>query len=71
MKRSLRGTAIYTGTTISEWQGDLIVGTLGTRHLHRIAFDPNRPGQPQLYEMYLQGDYGRLREVKMGPDGEL
>jgi glucose/arabinose dehydrogenase len=65
------GAAIYTGSTIPQWQGDFIVGTLGSRHLHRVVFEKNNPGQMQQHEVYLQGDYGRLREVKMGPDGEL
>jgi glucose/arabinose dehydrogenase len=65
------GAAIYTSNTIPEWQGSLIIGTLGSRHLHRVVLDPNNPGQVQLNEVYLQGEYGRLREVIMSPDGEL
>ncbi len=65
------GATIYTGDAIPEWQGDLIMGTLGSRHLHRIAFNPNNPYQVETYEVYLQDDYGRLREVIMGPDNEL
>ncbi len=69
------GAAVYTGTAIPEWRGDLLVATLGSRHLHRIAFDPRNPRQVALHEVYLQGEppqsHGRLREVIMGPDGEL
>ena len=69
------GAAIYTGNTIPEWQGSLIIATLGSEHLHRVAFDPNSPNRVQSHEVYLQGEsqngYGRLREAIMGPDGEL
>jgi len=62
------GAAVYTGTAIPEWQGSLIVGTLGSRHLHRVAIEGQRVIQ---HEVYLQNDQGRLREVMMGPDGAL
>jgi aldose sugar dehydrogenase len=69
------GAAIYTGNAIPEWKGSLIVGTLGSRHLHRVAIDPANPNQLQRHEVYFQGEppngLGRIREVIMGPDGEL
>lgn len=69
------GAAIYTGNAIPEWQGDLIIGTLGARHLQRVRFSAETPYQVETHEVYLQGDapngLGRIREVKMGPDGEL
>lgn len=65
------GAAIYTGNAIPEWKGSLIIGTLGSRHLHRLSFNPNNPGQVQRNEVYLQGVQGRLREVIMSPNGEL
>ena len=63
------GAAIYTGNKIPEWQGSLLIGTLRSEHLHRVVLAPS--GQVQSHEVYLQGEYGRLREVIMGPDGEL
>jgi aldose sugar dehydrogenase len=65
------GAAIYTGNAISEWKGSLIIATLRSQHLQRVAFNPNYPQQVQLHEVYLQGQQGRLREAMMGPDGEL
>ncbi|MBF5041717.1 PQQ-dependent sugar dehydrogenase [Aggregicoccus sp. 17bor-14] len=65
------GAALYTGTSIPEWRGSLLVGVLGARQLHRVVFDPANPGRVQSHEAYLQGTYGRLREVIMGPDGHL
>lgn len=65
------GSAIYTGNAIPEWKGSLLIGTLRSEHLHRVALDAS--GQLQQHEVYFQGGngYGRLREVVMGPDGEL
>ncbi len=66
------GAAVYTGDRIPGWKGSLIMGTLGSRHLHRVVFDSKRERVEQ-HETYFLGDppsgYGRLREVVMGPDG--
>lgn len=62
------GAAIYRGDAIPEWEGDLIIGTLRSRHLHRIVIED---GLTREHEVYLEEDYGRLREVIMGGDGEL
>lgn len=69
------GAAIYTGSSIPEWRGNLLVGTLRSKHLHRVVFDPADPRRVTSHEVYFEGDppsgFGRLREVVMGPDGEL
>jgi glucose/arabinose dehydrogenase len=69
------GAAIYTGTAIPEWRGSLLIGTLRSKHLHRVEFDPENPRRVRRHEVYFQGDpptgFGRLRETIMGPDGEL
>ncbi|WP_448999142.1 PQQ-dependent sugar dehydrogenase [Myxosarcina sp. GI1(2024)] len=65
------GAAIYTGEAIPQWQGSLIVGVLGAEHLHRVTFFPDSPYQVQSHEVYLQNEFGRLREVVMSLDGEL
>lgn len=69
------GAAIYTGDSIPEWTGNLIIGTLGSRHLHRVVFDSANPRQVQTHEVYFQGNspdgFGRIRDVIMGKDGEL
>ncbi|MDM9381649.1 PQQ-dependent sugar dehydrogenase [Chlorogloeopsis sp. ULAP01] len=65
------GAAIYTGNAIPEWKGNLIIGTLGSRHLHRVVFDSANPDRVQLHEVYFQNQFGRLRDVVMGLDGEL
>jgi len=69
------GGAIYTGDAIPEWKGSFVIGTLGSRHLHRVVFDASNPRKVAQHEVYFQGDapqgYGRLREVMMGPDKQL
>ena len=69
------GASIYRGQAIPEWTGSLIIGTLGSKHLHRAMFDPANPKRVKLHEVYFEGDppggYGRLRDVVMGPDGQL
>lgn len=64
------GATIYTGQAIPEWQGSLMVAGLRAEQLQRVVIDP-QSGQLQQHEVYLQGQYGRLREAIMGPDGEL
>lgn len=68
------GAAVYTGDAIAAWKGSLLIGTLGSRHLHRVQFSDD--GQKVTsHEVYFEGDppagLGRLREVIMGPDGHL
>lgn len=65
------GAAIYTGNSISEWKGSLIIPTLRSQNLQRVIFNPQSPQQVQRHEVYLQGKHGRLRDAIMGPDGEL
>jgi aldose sugar dehydrogenase len=65
------GAAVYTGDAIPEWKGSLLIGTLGSRHLHRVAFSSENPRQVERHEVYLRDEWGRLREVLMGPDGHL
>jgi glucose/arabinose dehydrogenase len=71
------GAAMYTGTAIPEWTGSFLVGTLGLpglgegEHLHRIQLDPDNPYVVRKHEVYLKGQYGRLRTVAMGPDGNV
>ncbi|MFP2899521.1 PQQ-dependent sugar dehydrogenase [Corallococcus sp. 4LFB] len=65
------GAAVYTGTAIPEWRGSLLVGTLKSRHLHRVEFDTQNPRRVARHEVYLRDTWGRLRDVLMGPDGHL
>ncbi|GCL35104.1 hypothetical protein SR1949_01960 [Sphaerospermopsis reniformis] len=65
------GAVIYTGNSLPEWKGSLIIATLRSQHLQRVVFNPQSPQKIERHEVYLQGQYGRLREAIMGTDGEL
>jgi glucose/arabinose dehydrogenase len=69
------GASFYRGDRIPEWKGSFLVATLGSRHLQRVAFDRVDPRVVVLHETYFVGDppngFGRLRDVVMGPDGEM
>ena len=67
------GAAVYTGDAIPEWRGDLLVGSLGARHLHRVVLGDSEPPRVERHEVYFGGrdGLGRLRDVVMGPDGDL
>lgn len=61
------GLAVYRGDLFpADWDGDLLVGAMATRALHRIDLDGLREvGE----ERYLTGE--RVREVRVGPDGAI
>ena len=63
------GAAIYRGTAITEWKDSVLVGVLGSTHLHRVVFDAER--RVSSHEVYFKNELGRIREVISGPDGEL
>lgn len=65
------GAALYTGTSIPAWRGSVLIGVLGVQHLHRVMLDPGVPGRVLGHEVYLDGIFGRIRNVTMGPDAHL
>jgi aldose sugar dehydrogenase len=62
------GMAFYTGNLFPEWKGNLFVGALAGRALHRLVLD----GERVVGEEALLRDLGeRIRDVRSGPDGAL
>jgi glucose/arabinose dehydrogenase len=60
------GLAVYRGDLFEGWDGDLLVGALAGRALHRVILDGDVPvGE----ERYLVGE--RVRDVRVGPDGAI
>ncbi|HYH95898.1 PQQ-dependent sugar dehydrogenase, partial [Hyalangium sp.] len=57
------GASLYTGDAIPEWKGSLLIGTLGSSHLHRVVFDAQDPLRVAQHEVYLRNTHGRLRDV--------
>lgn len=60
------GFAFWTGDPA--WEGDAFVGALAARDLIRIHFDGRTP---MCTQGLLQGRFGRIRAVRMSPDGWL
>lgn len=62
---ALCGLAVYTGTAFAGWQGDFLVGSLKAQELRRLHVEDGRVTEE---EIVLKG-LGRLRDVRVGPDG--
>ena len=60
------GMAVYRGDVFPGWDGDLLVGAMAGRALHRIIM---RDGEEAGEERYLVGE--RIRDVRVGPDGAI
>lgn len=62
------GMAFYTGDKFPAWRGNLFVGSLKFRHLVRLELDGERV---VAQERLLENAFGRIRDVRQGPDGFL
>ncbi len=62
------GMAFYTGDKFPAWRGNLFVGSLKFRHLVRLELDGARV---VAQERLLENAFGRIRDVRQGPDGLL
>jgi glucose/arabinose dehydrogenase len=62
------GMAFYTGDRFPKWKGDLFVGALKDQMLVRLKLDGEKVVRE---ERMLKGVLGRIRDVRMGPDGFL
>jgi len=62
------GMAFYTGDKFPKWQGDLFVGALRDQMLVRLKLDGDRVVHE---ERMLKGAIGRIRDVRVGPDGNI
>ena len=60
------GMAFYDGDRFSGWRGNLLVGALKFRLLVRLELDGERVVRE---ERILKGTIGRIRDVRVGPDG--
>jgi glucose/arabinose dehydrogenase len=62
------GMTFYNGTKFPQWRGDLFVGSLKFGLLVRLEVKDNEVVSEQRF---LNGKYGRIRDVVEGPDGLL
>ena len=60
------GMAFYAGERFPGWQGSLFVGALRERMLVRLQLDGEKVVKE---ERLLKGALGRIRDVRVGPDG--
>jgi glucose/arabinose dehydrogenase len=63
------GAAFLIGPQWRDWEGDLIVSTLKEEDLRR--FGVGSDGALTVEQTLLDGGFGRLRAVVIGPDGAL
>ena len=62
------GMAFYAGDKFPQWRGDLFVGSLKFELLVRLKLDGEKVVKE---ERLLKGLFGRIRDVRNGPDGYL
>jgi glucose/arabinose dehydrogenase len=60
--------AFYTDDRFPGWRGDLFVGSLKFQTLVRLKLNGETVVQE---ERMLEGELGRIRDVRSGPDGYL
>jgi len=60
------GMAFYDGDRFPGWRGSLLVGALKFRYLARLELDGERVVRE---ERMLEDVLGRIRDVRVGPDG--
>jgi glucose/arabinose dehydrogenase len=63
------GLAVYRGKMFPEWDGDFFVAALKFKLLSRLEKDAD--GKIVEQERMFTGDFGRLRDVIVAPDGAL
>ncbi|HMO26051.1 MAG TPA: PQQ-dependent sugar dehydrogenase [Tepidisphaeraceae bacterium] len=61
------GLDFYTGSEFPRWQNQLLVGSLAFQELRRVKVD----GDKLVEEELLLKGAGRIRDVKVGPDGAI
>jgi glucose/arabinose dehydrogenase len=61
------GLAVYTGDAFPRWRGNLFAGGMVGQQLARLVLD----GQRIRYQETMLFGRGRIRDVRLGPDGYL
>jgi glucose/arabinose dehydrogenase len=63
------GCAVYSSDAIPQWKGSLLFVTLRGESLRRLTLTAS--GTVADEEVLYEGEYGRLRDVAVGPDGAV
>jgi glucose/arabinose dehydrogenase len=64
------GLLYYNSDKISDWEGKFLVATLRGEHVMVLDLDLEN-GVVNSAEKIFQGDYGRIRNLVQGPDGDV
>ena len=62
------GLALVSSDRYPEWKGNLLVGALKYQLLARLSLEDN---VVENEERLLENKYGRIRDIRQGPDGYL
>ena len=62
------GATFVTG---GPWDGSLLFAGLRGEALYLLTLDKNNPRKVITFKKYLEGQFGRMRDVVQGPDGTL
>jgi glucose/arabinose dehydrogenase len=60
------GLAFYEGDKFPNWRGNMLVGALKDEMLVRLELDGEKVVKE---ERLIKGAIGRIRDVRVGPDG--
>ncbi len=63
---AISGMAFYDGDRFPQWRGDVLIGALRGQAVIRVRLDGERFVED---EVMLRGRVGRVRDVRVGPDG--
>ncbi|MFP4207570.1 MAG: PQQ-dependent sugar dehydrogenase [Wenzhouxiangella sp.] len=62
------GLAVVVGDHFPAWRGNFLAGGLRSEQIRRVVFEG---GEPVYQEEMLRGQMGRVRDVRIGPDGNI
>ena len=62
------GLAVLVDDHFPAWQGNVLAGGLRTEQIRRVVFEN---GEPVYQEEMLRGKMGRVRDLRVGPDGNI
>ena len=65
------GATFYSGKAFPAWKNNFFFGGLRGTRIQRVILDEKDPRKVKGEEALLLGEFGRIREVAQGPNGEV
>jgi len=65
------GATFYSGKAFPAWKNNFFFGGLRGTRIQRVVLDEKDPKMVKGEEALLNGEFGRIRDVTEGPDGEI